>query len=108
MSYPPGNPPPPPSGPPAPGYGGPGGPAPSDKDNQVGVWALVTGILGFCCGPIGIAAIILGRKSQSAAAQGTATNGGLGTAGFILGCVAVVLWVINLVLLVTGTVDYGF
>lgn len=88
------------------GYGAPG--AGSEQDNKLGVWALVTGILGFCCGPIGIAAIILGKKSKDAAARGTATNGGLGQAGFILGIIVLALWVLGLVVnLAIGGFNYG-
>ena len=74
--------------------------------NNLGTWALVLGILGFCCGPAGIGGIILGRQSQQAAARGEANNGGLGTAGFILGCITVALWVISLILGATGVIDY--
>ncbi|WP_153395128.1 DUF4190 domain-containing protein [Ornithinicoccus halotolerans] len=85
-------------------YGQPGYPAGAggyganpEQDNKFGIWALVTGILGFCCGPLGIAAIILGKKSKDAAAAGTATNGGLGQAGFIIGIIVVVLWLVGFV-----------
>src|SRR5690606_10573010 len=82
--------------PPPPGYyGGPtGGPMfPSTEKNSLGVWALVLGILGLvCCGIFtAIPAVIVGNKSKEAAAQGLANNGGLGTAGVVLGWIGIVL-----------------
>jgi hypothetical protein len=81
---------------PAPGYYGGG--APNDRDNNFGVIALVTGILGLIvCSPLGIVAIIYGRKAQAAQAAGTANNGTMGTVGFWLGVVALVLLVVGIV-----------
>lgn len=87
-----------------PGYGYPA----STAKNSLGTWALVTGILGLCCGFAGIVAIVLGKQSQEAAARGEATNGGVGRAGYILGIVAVALWALSLVLRFTGVVDYSW
>lgn len=61
--------------------------------NSLGVWALVLGIVSIlCCGLFaGIPAIILGLNSKKAQAQGLATNGSLGNAGFILGIIGTVI-----------------
>ncbi|MGB5952470.1 MAG: DUF4190 domain-containing protein [Ornithinimicrobium sp.] len=83
----------------APNYSG--GQAPNTVDNNLGVIALVTGILGLLiCQPVGIAAIIYGRKAQAAERAGRADNGTLGTVGFWLGVVAVVLMLLAIVFLV--------
>lgn len=99
MSTPPGG-----FGPPSYGYGGYYG-GPSSEKNNLGVWALVLGILGLCCGPIGIGGIVLGNLSQKAAAAGLATNGSIGRAGFILGVIAVALWIVGLIGVGTGMID---
>lgn len=71
------------------GWGG------NTSKNQLGGWALGLGIAGVvCCGPAGIAAIVLGVQSRAAADQGLATNKGMGTAGMALGITAVALWAI--------------
>lgn len=87
--------------PPPPGYygGQPGGPMfGGTEKNNLGVWALVLGILGLvCCGIFtAIPAVILGNKSKEAAAQGQATNGGLGQAGVVLGWIGIVFGVLYL------------
>jgi hypothetical protein len=94
----------------APGaYGQPGSPAaaqygygPMPPKNNLGVWALITGILSFVLCPLllGIAAIITGTMSRKAADQGLANNRGMGTAGLILGWVNVALTVVGIVLLI--------
>lgn len=73
---------------------------PSEAKNSLGVWALVLGILSLvCCGLLaGIPAIILGKKSKDAGAQGLATNGNLGNVGFILGIIGSILTTIAVVL----------
>ncbi|KGM14347.1 DUF4190 domain-containing protein [Cellulomonas bogoriensis] len=81
--------------PPPPGYGSvPGG---STEKNSLGVWALILGILGLvCCGIFtAIPAIIVGQKSKQAAAEGLANNGGLGSAGVILGWIGIALTVLG-------------
>ena len=90
------------------GAGGYQGGYASTEKNSLGVWALVLGIFGFCCGPAGIVAIILGRKSQQAADQGLANNRGLGTAGYVLGIIVVIFWVLGLVLRAAGVIEYNF
>ena len=78
---------------------------PSEAKNSLGIWALVLGIVSIVCGLgllAGIPAIILGKKSKDAGAQGLATNGNLGNVGFILGIVGTVLvslaWILWFVL----------
>jgi hypothetical protein len=88
--------------PPPPGYygGGPGAPMFSGSEkNNLGVWALVLGILGLvCCGAFAaVPAIILGNQSRRAAEQGMASNGGMGKAGVVLGWIGVVYTVLSLV-----------
>jgi hypothetical protein len=78
-----------------------GGQAPNDAENNLGVIALVTGIISLvACAPLGIVAIIYGRKAQAATAAGRANNGTLGTVGFWLGVVAVALMLIAIVFFV--------
>ena len=108
---PPAVPPPPPIPPPTPGYYGPAG---NTSKNSLGIWALVLGIVSFvCCLGLltGVPAIILGTFSRKAADQGLATNRSLGTAGMVLGIVAVVLvtlvWIANAGSFIEGFSD-GF
>ncbi|WP_423464047.1 DUF4190 domain-containing protein [Promicromonospora sp. MS192] len=79
-------------GAPAPQYGY----APAPPKNDLGVWALVTGILSYVMCPLllGIAAIITGTMSRRAADEGLANNRGMGTAGLILGWINVALFVL--------------
>ncbi len=106
---------------PAPSYPQPGYPqqgwqagygVPDTSQNGLGVWALVLGIAGWVCSLgflAGIPAIVLGTKSRKAAAEGRATNGGMGTAGLVLGWVITILSVIAVVvivlLLANGTLE---
>jgi Domain of unknown function (DUF4190) len=90
--------------------------------NNLGVWSLVLGLVGiFVCGLIaGIPAIIVGNKSRRAIAEGQANNGGLATAGIVLGWISVALSVLGLVIFIllaatgalaelsTGTQPSGF
>lgn len=89
------------SAPPPPGYYGGASGAPmygGTEKNNLGVWALVLGILGLvCCGFFtAVPAIILGKKSKEAAAQGQATNGALGQAGLVLGWIGIAFGVLYL------------
>jgi hypothetical protein len=80
----------------APGYG----PNPYPK-NSLGVWSLVLGICAIVlsCGLLaGIPAIIVGGRAKKAVATGEANNGGMATAGVILGWVATVLSIIGIVI----------
>lgn len=62
-------------------------PAPEAGAQNLGIWALVLGLLGFCCPVLGsIAAIILGVQARRAGASG------LGTAGIVLGIIALIMW----------------
>ncbi|MDP4691106.1 MAG: DUF4190 domain-containing protein, partial [Candidatus Nanopelagicales bacterium] len=82
-------PPPPPSVPP--------------PQNGMGTAALVLSILGLvgCIPLIGsILGIIFGRIGMKNAAEGRATNGGAAKAGFIIGIVSLVLWIIITILYV--------
>ncbi len=83
---------PPPHRPPqawAPPLGSPPRP-PLDCDDNLGVIALVSGILGvFGCAPVGIVALIYGRRAQAACAAGTATNPRMAWWGHRLGLISV-------------------
>lgn len=91
-------------------YGQPGGPtavpqygySQTPPKNDLGVWALVTGILSyvFCPLLLGIAAIITGTMSRRAADEGLANNRGMGTAGLILGWINVALVVVAIIFFV--------
>ncbi|MFD7307007.1 DUF4190 domain-containing protein [Promicromonospora sp. NPDC059942] len=90
-------------------YGQPGAPAApqyaygqTPPKNDLGVWALITGILSFVFCPLllGIAAIITGTMSRRAADAGLANNRGMGTAGLILGWINVALVVLAIVFFV--------
>jgi len=76
------------------GYAQPGyyGAMSGTQRNDLGVWALVLGILSLVSGLFilaGIPAIILGKKSKEAVARGEANNPGLGTAGVVMGWISV-------------------
>lgn len=74
--------------------------------NNLGVWALVLGVVGlFVCGPAGIAAVVMGGNAKKAVARGEANNGGMATAGIVFGWVTIVLWVVNIIVIATG--GYG-
>lgn len=66
----------------------------NEQKNNLGIIALVLGAVSFlCCGlATGIPAIVVGRASQQAEAQGLANNGVLGKVGFIVGIVGSALW----------------
>lgn len=88
--------------PPPPGYYGGSSNAPmfaGTEKNNLGVWALVLGILGLVgCGIFAaIPALVLGNKSKQAAAQGLANNGGLGQAGVVLGIIGIVLFILAII-----------
>lgn len=87
-------PPPPPTLPPPPYT-----PPPAGPQNGLGTTALVMGILQFVClGPLAsILAIVFGKLGMNKAKEGLATNGGTAKAGFWLGIVGIVLWLIGLV-----------
>jgi hypothetical protein len=89
---PPGSPPPPPPGMPAgqPAYG-------AAPQNGMGTAALILSILGIIgCIPIvgGVLGIVFGKMGMKAAQEGRATNEGQAKAGFIIGIIGLVLWVL--------------
>ncbi|MBC7289750.1 MAG: DUF4190 domain-containing protein [Actinotalea sp.] len=88
--------------PPPPGYYGGGAGAPmygGTEKNNLGIWSLVLGILGFVgCGLFAsIPAVIVGGKAKEAAAQGLANNGSLGQVGVVLGWVGIVLSIVGII-----------
>ena len=69
--------------------------------NSLAVWSLVLGIVSFVlsCGLFtGIPAVIVGNNAKKAVARGEANNGGMATAGVILGWIAIVLSVLGIIL----------
>ena len=71
--------------------------------NSLGIWSFVLGLVGILlsCGLFtGIPAIIVGNRAKAAVAQGQANNGGLATAGVVLGWIATVLSVLGIVFFV--------
>jgi hypothetical protein len=97
-------PPPPASGgygapPPYPPQGAPGGYGPVPQTLQKATWAMIIGIVSIlCCGPVGIAALIMGSqaKKEIAASNGALTGHGQAQAGFVLGIIALVLTVLGI------------
>jgi hypothetical protein len=82
-------------GQPGPGYGA------AYPKNSLAVWSLVLGIVSFVigCGLLtGIPAVIVGNNAKKAVARGEANNGGMATAGVILGWIATVLSVLGIIL----------
>jgi len=75
------------------------GPMPGTEKNGLGTWALILGILSFFCGGFitGIAAVILGKKSKQAQANGQASNGNLGQIGMVLGWIATIISVLVII-----------
>src|SRR5690606_28758087 len=101
---------------PSQGYGGQysgapqyyGGPPVSTRDNNDGVVALVTGIIGlFMCAPLGIVAIIYGRRSHAALEAGTVDQGVICTHCICIGVVAVALMVLVVVLFAVGILSFA-
>jgi K+ transporter len=85
--------PPPPSDPPPPPTAG----DPSAAQNGMGTAALILSILGLvgCIPFIGsILGIVLGKIGMRNAAEGRANNGGVAKAGFIIGIISLILWVV--------------
>ena len=84
-------------------------PGTNAPQNGSGTAALVLGILQFfCLGIIGsILAIIFGRKGMRLAAEGKATNGGAAKAGYVLGWIGVVLFVIGIIITVIVLIAGG-
>lgn len=101
MSY---NAPPPPNPYGQPQYGG----APQGN-NKKAIWSLVTGIAGLCCcQPVGIVAILLSRNAKDEIGRTGQSGQGMATAGFVLGVIALVLLVVNIILFSTGVLTFDF
>ncbi|MFM7210444.1 MAG: DUF4190 domain-containing protein [Actinomycetota bacterium] len=85
--------PPPPPAMPASGGG-------NTSENSNGTVALVCGILSFFVCPIilSIVAIIYGKKGMASAAAGRADNGGQAKAGYIMGIISIILFVVLVIL----------
>ncbi|GAB3250725.1 hypothetical protein GCM10027425_08270 [Alteromonas gracilis] len=98
--------------PPPPQYGAPGpgpyGAAPSS--NSKATWALVTGVLGLCCGPAGIAGIVLGiiARKEIKESHGMQTGAGLATAGIVVGSISLILGVLSFGLMSAGIIENPF
>ena len=97
--------------PPPPGYGQPSpyGPPLPQGTNSKAVWSLVLGLLGLlCCGLFtGIPAMILGRSAEREIATTGQSGASIAKAGFILGIIAIVFSVIQIVLFSTGVLDFS-
>ena len=92
--------------PPPPQYGAPPPGAVPAGNNSKALWSLITGILGLlCCGLLGIVAIILSRSAQTEIARTGQGGQGMAKAGFILGIIAVVLMILQIILFATGAID---
>jgi hypothetical protein len=81
-----------------PGYPPPGYPMPAPPEQPQAVTAMVLGILGLvCCGIASPFAIWLGRKSMKEidASGGWLGGRGQAQAGFIMGIIGTVLWVLG-------------
>jgi hypothetical protein len=76
--------------------------------NSLAVWSLVLGLVGiFVCGLFtGIPAIVVGHKARGAVAEGQANNGGMATAGIVLGWIATILSIVG-VAIVIGLIASG-
>jgi hypothetical protein len=96
------------------GQGGYGAPQQfGAQRNGMALGSMITGIVSMpltCCwigGLTGIVAIVLGimARKQIAESQGRQEGGGMATAGIITGAVAVVLFILMVLLWVTGAFD---
>ncbi len=59
------------------------------------LWSMICGIAGVvlcCCGPLGVAALVLAILAKK-----EGNTSGKATAGLVLGIILIVLWLINLV-----------
>ncbi|MFN8125859.1 MAG: DUF4190 domain-containing protein [Candidatus Nanopelagicales bacterium] len=85
-------------------------PAYGPPQNGMGTAALVMGILQFfCLGLVGsILAIVFGKTGMNRAEQGLATNGGVAKAGYILGIIGIVVWVISLIIFLIAAANGAF
>ena len=92
--------------PPPPGYGAPEGGygATPQATNKKAIWSLVTGILGLlCCGILfGPVALFLSTSAKKEIAANGQQGGGMATAGLVLGAIATLLGVLQIILVATG------
>ncbi len=74
------------------------------QNTTLAVISLVCGILGLCCGPLGIAALITGWMAKNKVDQNPMEFGGRGMAlaGMILGGISVALMILGLLLNMLG------
>lgn len=72
--------------------------------NNLAVISLVLGIVGLVlCGFVaGIPAVIVGNNAKKAVARGEANNGGMATAGIVLGWISIAWGIITIILFLTG------
>jgi len=106
--------PPPPSG----GYpAAPGGYAGPPQQNKKALWSMIVGIaslvLGLLCGFLvigSVVAIVLGfiARSEIAQSNGTQTGKGQALTGIITGFVLIALFILGVILIATGAIDYNF
>lgn len=97
------------------GYGQPGPPYPGGypvaaPEEPNATTAMVLGIVSLlCCGPLGIAAVLVGRKSKRAIEASGNTLGGAGkaSAGEICGWIALALLGIGLLLSLIAMFLFG-
>jgi hypothetical protein len=78
--------------------------AASGQNSTLAVISLICGILGLCCGPLGIAALITGWIAKNKADENPMQYGGRGLAlaGMILGGISLALMVLGLILNMFG------
>jgi len=76
-----------------------GAPGTGQKTNTLAIVALVTGILGICCGFLAIAGVVTGvmGRNQIKASNGLEKGDGMALAGIILGAIGLVLWALWIV-----------
>ncbi|MCG7286327.1 DUF4190 domain-containing protein [Cellulomonas sp. ACRRI] len=78
--------------------------------NNLAVWSLVLGIVGFfvCSIFTSIPGIIVGSKAKQAVARGEANNGSLANAGYIVSWVVTALGVVGIIIFVILLATGGF
>jgi hypothetical protein len=93
--------------PPPPAYGAPPPGAAAAGNNSKALWSMILGILSLlCCSPLGIVAIILSRSAQSEIGRTGQGGQGMAKAGFILGIIALLLLVLQIILFATGALTF--
>ncbi len=81
-----------------------GGPVYGYPKNGLAVWSLVLSIVGFVlCGIFtAIPGVIVGHNAKKAVARGEANNGGMATAGIVIGWVAIAFTVLGTIWFFAG------